>query len=404
MDKEYNVFANDQEHTDQPKSINDTPLMETVDSNITPDSSYVYSKKLKRANVSLTHELNECKSALAELNDIRNRCTNALHNKEIELEKYKKYKDLKGRVRTPNFANPKYLKKAQSKKPYMYKVPFDKDDLEKRMDNRWKQPITQEIIVLVKNLLIPLAKNTKETAYAFESSLKKEMFEDLKYVQSLEKEVDGLQSDKNEFSNEYDLLLQECLTNNIMCDALSSMTDIDEYYEITCKYLEKIKECERFEIELSKQTKNVSKEVYIEVLRSFTKLEKHSTSLELSLQQDGIVRPKTYEELSDKEKLQADCDLKATNIILQGLPPDVYSLFNHHKVFKEVCDILKLLMQGTSLSKQERERKLYDEFDKFTYVKGESLLPPEWSKFVTNVKLARDFHTLNYDQLYVYLK
>ncbi|GKB19871.1 gag-pol polyprotein [Tanacetum coccineum] len=36
-------------------------------------------------------------------------------------------------------------------------------------------------------------------------------------------------------------------------------------------------------------------------------------------QEDNTVRLKTYEELSDKEKLQADCDLKATNIVLQGL-------------------------------------------------------------------------------------
>ncbi|GJZ84057.1 hypothetical protein Tco_0649230 [Tanacetum coccineum] len=35
---EYNVFENDQEHTDQPKNINDTPLMETIDSNTIPDS------------------------------------------------------------------------------------------------------------------------------------------------------------------------------------------------------------------------------------------------------------------------------------------------------------------------------------------------------------------------------
>ncbi|GKE26113.1 integrase, catalytic region, zinc finger, CCHC-type containing protein, partial [Tanacetum coccineum] len=70
-------------------------------------------------------------------------------------------------------------------------------------------------------------------------------------------------------------------------------------------------------------------------------------------QEDGTVRLKTYEELSYKEKLQADCDLKATNIVLQGLPPDVYSLVNHHKVSKDIWDRVKLLMQGTSLSKQE---------------------------------------------------
>ncbi|GJR62488.1 hypothetical protein Tco_1504650 [Tanacetum coccineum] len=94
-------------------------------------------------------------------------------------------------------------------------------------------------------------------------------------------------------------------------------------------------------------------------------------------------------------------------------------------------------MQGTSLTKQERECKLYDEFDKFTYKKGESLheyylrftlllndmniykmpleqfqvntkflntLPDEWSKFVTDVKLVKDLHTTNVDQLHAYLQ
>ncbi|GKF63749.1 hypothetical protein Tco_0187197, partial [Tanacetum coccineum] len=31
-------------------------------------------------------------------------------------------------------------------------------------------------------------------------------------------------------------------------------------------------------------------------------------------------------------------------------------------------------------------------------------LPPEWGKFVTNVKLATDLHTSNYDQIYAYLE
>ncbi|GJR49482.1 hypothetical protein Tco_1400003 [Tanacetum coccineum] len=126
------------------------------------------------------------------------------------------------------------------------------------MDNRWQQPITQEITVLLKILLIPLAKKTKENTYAFESALKKEIFEDVEYVQSLEKELDELQSDKKEFSNEYDLLLQECLTNNNnnMYATLNSIVDIDEYSEMACKYMEKIKECECLDIELSKQKDN----------------------------------------------------------------------------------------------------------------------------------------------------
>nr|GEW15987.1 hypothetical protein [Tanacetum cinerariifolium] len=43
--------------------------------------------------------------------------------------------------------------------------------------------------------------------------------------------------------------------------------------------------------------------------------------------------------------------------------------------------------------KKERECKLYDEFDKFVYKKGETL----------HVKLVRDLHTTNVDQLHAYL-
>nr|GEW54253.1 integrase, catalytic region, zinc finger, CCHC-type, peptidase aspartic, catalytic [Tanacetum cinerariifolium] len=88
------------------------------------------------------------------------------------------------------------------------------------------------------------------------------------------------------------------------------------------------------------------------------------------------------------------------------------------------------------MSMHWKESKLYGEFDKFVYKKGETLcdfylrfllllndmniynvkleqfqvnikflntLPPKWSKFVTNVKLVRDLHTTNIDQLHAYL-
>ncbi|GJT49569.1 hypothetical protein Tco_0975726 [Tanacetum coccineum] len=130
-----------------------------------------------------------------------------------------------------------------------------------------------------------------------------------------------------------------------------------------------------------------------------------------SIEENGVTRPKKYSELSATEAIQADCDIKATNIILQGLPPEVYALVSNHKVAKELCERIQLLMQGTSMKKQERECKLYDEFDKFAYKKGETrlnikflnTLPLEWSKFVTDVKLVRDLHTTNIDQLYACL-
>ncbi|GJT94934.1 hypothetical protein Tco_1090452 [Tanacetum coccineum] len=45
-----------------------------------------------------------------------------------------------------------------------------------------------------------------------------------------------------------------------------------------------------------------------------------------SIEENGVTRPKKYYELSATEAIQADCDIKATNIILQGLPPEVYAL------------------------------------------------------------------------------
>nr|GEW75962.1 copia protein [Tanacetum cinerariifolium] len=45
------------------------------------------------------------------------------------------------------------------------------------------------------------------------------------------------------------------------------------------------------------------------------------------IEENRVTRPKKYSELSATEAIQADCDVKATNIILQGLPPEVYALY-----------------------------------------------------------------------------
>ncbi|GJT33612.1 hypothetical protein Tco_0924031 [Tanacetum coccineum] len=55
-----------------------------------------------------------------------------------------------------------------------------------------------------------------------------------------------------------------------------------------------------------------------------------------TVEENGVTRTKKYAELSAGEKIQADCDMKATNIILQGLPADIYSLVNHHGVAKDL--------------------------------------------------------------------
>ncbi|GJT92169.1 hypothetical protein Tco_1081014 [Tanacetum coccineum] len=93
LEAHYLYLANIQEvPTTESGPIFDVERLEHVDQN-TDDKEDEIQKKLKREHESLTHELNECKSALAESNDICDRCRSALHNQEIELEKYKKYKD-----------------------------------------------------------------------------------------------------------------------------------------------------------------------------------------------------------------------------------------------------------------------------------------------------------------------
>nr|GEY41938.1 hypothetical protein [Tanacetum cinerariifolium] len=46
-----------------------------------------------------------------------------------------------------------------------------------------------------------------------------------------------------------------------------------------------------------------------------------------TVEENRVTRPKKYSELSATEAIQANCDVKATNIILQGLPPEVYALY-----------------------------------------------------------------------------
>ncbi|GJZ38623.1 hypothetical protein Tco_0585186 [Tanacetum coccineum] len=128
---EYNVSAKERQHFEQPESVNDTYVIEIADSNVIPDSSDMCNNEfeddqnvddndedervelanlianlkldidenkkiqnqLRKANTTLTQELNESKSALTESNDNRDRCRSALHQKEVELEKYITHKN-----------------------------------------------------------------------------------------------------------------------------------------------------------------------------------------------------------------------------------------------------------------------------------------------------------------------
>ncbi|GJX83105.1 hypothetical protein Tco_0332586, partial [Tanacetum coccineum] len=48
------------------------------------------------------------------------------------------------------------------------------------------------------------------------------------------------------------------------------------------------------------------------------------------IEENGVTRPRKYSELTPADAIRADCDVKASNIILQGLPPEVYALVSNH--------------------------------------------------------------------------
>ncbi|GJZ17911.1 retrovirus-related pol polyprotein from transposon TNT 1-94 [Tanacetum coccineum] len=151
----------------------------------------------------------------------------------------------------------------------------------------------------------------------------------------------------------------------------------------------------------------------------------------------GPERPRTYDDLNDDEKKRYDADVRATNIVLQGLPKDIYKLINHNIEAKAIWDNVKMLLAGSELTKEDRESQLYDEFERFRMLPGENIneyyvrfhklvndmrnirmtmpniqlnskfvnnMSPEWDRFVTSVKLNKGLKETNHEQLYAYLK
>nr|GEX06891.1 retrovirus-related Pol polyprotein from transposon TNT 1-94 [Tanacetum cinerariifolium] len=198
---EYNVFANALQHSEQSKSIQ---------------------KQLKKANTTLAQELKECKTILAETSQslresisVRDSCLVALQTKQTEFEKYKVFND-----RT-----------------------VDYDKLERKL----------------KDALGQIAHKDTGDSLKFVHELKQQMHANLKYVESLEKEIDELESKKAEFSDMYDVILHDYVSKDVMCSYLQSLSDLDALAELQCMYLHKVKECDCRVQKLSKQTESVSK-------------------------------------------------------------------------------------------------------------------------------------------------
>ncbi|GJR31440.1 hypothetical protein Tco_1107672 [Tanacetum coccineum] len=154
-------------------------------------------------------------------------------------------------------------------------------------------------------------------------------------------------------------------------------------------------------------------------------------------QQLGPERARVYSDLSPEDKDRYNANIRATNILLQGLPKDIYTLINHYTKAKDIWDNVKMLLEGSELTKEDPESQLYDDIENFCQNKEETIhdyyvrfaklindmqnikmtmsrmqlnskfvnnMLPEWGRFVIAVKLNRGLRDSNYDQLYAYLK
>nr|GEY30596.1 integrase, catalytic region, zinc finger, CCHC-type, peptidase aspartic, catalytic [Tanacetum cinerariifolium] len=73
----------------------------------------------------------------------------------------------------------------------------------------------------------------------------------------------------------------------------------------------------------------------------------------------GPKRPWVFSDLSPKEKDRYTADIRETNILLQGLPKDIYTLINHYTDAKDIWDNVKMLLKGSELTKEDQESQMY---------------------------------------------
>nr|GEU60049.1 hypothetical protein [Tanacetum cinerariifolium] len=238
----YNVFANRLQHSEQSESVSNTCLVEMDDSNVTPDSPDMCEDDIQ-------NEKNDVKSD-DERVWLANLITNLkLDTKQIEFEKYKAFND-----RTVD-----YDKLERKLNEALGQIAHK--DTTKHSKDQFRAPTAHDIEILIQTCLMPLAIKTQSDSLKFVHELKQESHADLKYVESLKKEIDELEFEKAEFLDMYDVILHDCVSKYVMCSNLQSSSDLDALAELQCMYLHKVKELEKHLIFLEIALQNCKEHV-----------------------------------------------------------------------------------------------------------------------------------------------
>ncbi|GKB76883.1 ribonuclease H-like domain-containing protein [Tanacetum coccineum] len=132
-----------------------------------------------------------------------------------------------------------------------------------------------------------------------------------------------------------------------------------------------------------------------------------------------------------------EADDQAIQTILLGLLEDIYAALDSCKTAQEIWLRVQQIMKGSDIGIQEKKAKLFNEWERFTSTDGESTesyyhrflklmndfkrhkhfpekiasnlkflnnLQPKWSRHVTIVHQTKALHTIDYTQLYDFLK
>ncbi|GKA54690.1 hypothetical protein Tco_0753639 [Tanacetum coccineum] len=241
-DDNYNVFANERQHPEQPESVNDTYLVEQGDSSNMSNNG----GKADPNDQMLQKE--------------RQLFVFLIEQMKIEIDGSKQ--------------NNKSLE--SSNKALREANMFLNNELKMYKESDF-----------AKNKLNPTAKRLTNDVVEFYQTLKEEMVVNLKYFKSLENEVESLQSQlelqQTQFSNKINRLLREYYYVDHINAIIGVYNNLDEYSGVACDYLEAVAKCERLENELSKRNENVENKLFNELSKTFAELEKHYISIELSL-------------------------------------------------------------------------------------------------------------------------
>ncbi|GJX86563.1 retrovirus-related pol polyprotein from transposon TNT 1-94, partial [Tanacetum coccineum] len=149
-----------------------------------------------------------------------------------------------------------------------------------------------------------------------------------------------------------------------------------------------------------------------------------------------IPRLQTVDDLEGDDLLYYDAEMEVMNMILLSIPNEIYNSVDSCTSAKDMWKRVERLMRGTIQNQVDRETRFTNEFDQFVAEPGESLvsvynrfaqlmndlernnmkfptvsintkflnsLQPEWLKYVTQVRLAKQLTVDSFDDLFDYL-